>query len=143
MSVEAILKVVDLWQKEYEILGNEKFSNYVQIFENKGSIMGASNPHPHGQIWSQSSIPDEPAKEDIKQKAYFKKHNKSLLLDYLEIELEKKERIVVENDSFAALVPFWAVWPYETIIIRRWLLVAPKRGSKTCLKNQTSVDYLQ
>ncbi len=119
MSIEAIVKVVDLWQREYETLGNEEFINYVQIFENKGTVMGASNPHPHGQIWSQTSIPDEPAKEDIKQKAYFQKHNKSLLLAYLEQELEKNERIVVQNDSFVALVPFWAVWPFETIVISK------------------------
>jgi len=119
MSVEAIVRVVDLWQKEYKTLGSEAFINYVQIFENKGTVMGASNPHPHGQIWSQTSIPDEPAKEDLKQKAYFKKHKKSLLYDYLQKELEKKERIVVENDSFVALVPFWAVWPFETMIISK------------------------
>lgn len=119
MEVTAIKKVVNLWQEEYKELGAKDFINYVQIFENKGSVMGASNPHPHGQIWAEQSIPDEPAKENIKQKEYYEKHGKSLLLDYLQKELAKKERIVVENDNFAALVPFWAVWPYETIIISK------------------------
>ncbi len=119
MEVGAIVKVVDLWQKEYKELGSKDFINYVQIFENKGSIMGASNPHPHGQIWAESAVPDEPAKESLKQKEYYLKHRKSLLMDYLQKELSKKERIVIENSYFVALVPFWAVWPYETIIISK------------------------
>jgi len=119
MKVSNIEKVVRAWQKEYKQLGEKDFINYVQIFENKGKAMGASNPHPHGQIWAQQSIPDEPAKEDQTQKEYFKKHNKSLLKDYLEQELAKKERIVVENQHFVALVPYWAVWPYETMIISK------------------------
>ncbi len=81
--------------------------------------MGCSNPHPHGQIWSTSSIPVEPAKETRAQQAYFEKHGKSMLFDYLEKELEKKERILVENDHFVVLVPFWAVWPFETMIVSR------------------------
>ncbi len=119
MEVDAIAKVVDLWQEEYKKLGENKDINYVQIFENKGAIMGCSNPHPHGQIWSQSSIPDVPYKEDQNQKKYFNKHHKSLLANYLEKEIQKKERIVIENDDFAALCPFWAVWPFETIIISK------------------------
>ena len=119
MEVESIVKVVSLWQKEYKELGEKDFINYVQIFENKGSVMGASNPHPHGQIWAEQTIPDEPAKEDIKQKEYFQKHGKSLLSDYLEKEIIKNERIVAKNEHFVVLVPFWAVWPYETMIISK------------------------
>jgi UDPglucose--hexose-1-phosphate uridylyltransferase len=119
MEVDAIVKVVDLWQEEYKQLGDNKDINYVQIFENKGAIMGCSNPHPHGQIWSQSSIPDVPYKEDKNQNKYYLKHSKSLLANYLEKEIQKKERIVIENDDFAALCPFWAVWPFETIIISK------------------------
>ena len=119
MEVDAIVKVVDLWQKEFEEIGKMKSINHIQIFENKGSVMGASNPHPHGQIWAQNSIPDEPFKEDQKQKEYFEKHQKSLLEDYVNKELDKKERIVMENDFFVALVPYWAVWPFETIIISK------------------------
>ncbi len=117
MAVKDIKKVVDLWQKEYQELGDKDFINYVQIFENKGAVMGCSNPHPHGQIWSQSTVPVEPAKESTKQKEYFDKHKKSLLADYLEQELETGTRILIKNNHFTALVPFWATWPFETMII--------------------------
>lgn len=119
MEVSEIRKVIDLWIAEYKSLGSKDFINYVQIFENKGSIMGCSNPHPHGQIWAQSSIPDEPEKESLNQLKYFQKNNKTLLSEYLEKELIKNERIVIENESFVCLVPFWAIWPFETMIIPR------------------------
>lgn len=117
MKVADIEKVVQLWHEEYINLGNLPNINYVQIFENKGEIMGCSNPHPHGQIWAQNSIPMEPMKEDTQQLNYFKKHGKSMLANYLEAEICKNERIVCSNEHFVALVPFWAVWPFETIII--------------------------
>ena len=117
MEVEDIRKVVDLWVKEYRTLGEHDFINYVQIFENKGSVMGCSNPHPHGQIWAQSSVPVEVEKENIQQRMYFSNHDKTLLEDYLSIELKDRKRIVVENESFVALVPFWAVWPFETMVL--------------------------
>jgi UDPglucose--hexose-1-phosphate uridylyltransferase len=117
MDVPAIRKVVDAWIDEYEMLGAKPFINYVQIFENKGSIMGCSNPHPHGQIWAQSTIPDEPLKKQNAQLKYFLKHGKTLLSDYLKAELGKNERILFENDHFVGLVPFWAVWPFEAMII--------------------------
>ncbi len=117
MEVSAIEKVIDLWQKEYINLGKKAFINHVQIFENKGAIMGCSNPHPHGQIWAQKSIPVEVNKASKMQKQYFKKNDSVLLLDYLHEELEKKERIVLENNSFVCLVPYWAVWPFETMIL--------------------------
>lgn len=119
MEVSDIRKIVDLWVSEFKEIGANDFINYVQIFENKGAIMGCSNPHPHGQIWSQSEVPVEPAKESIKQLEYYKKHGRTLLNDYLARELEFKERIVVENNSFVALVPFWATWPFEAMIISR------------------------
>ncbi len=119
MSVPAIEKVVDLWQKEYLELGAKPFINHVQIFENKGAVMGCSNPHPHGQIWAQRSIPQEAAKKSTRQLAYWEENRRSLLLDYLEQELEEPVRLVTENAHFAALVPFWAVWPYEAMIIPR------------------------
>ena len=119
MEVQDIRQVVEVWCEEFEELANTDFINYVQIFENKGAIMGCSNPHPHGQIWSSSSVPVEPEKESVTQKAYFEKNGKTLLEDYLKAELEKKERLVAENDHFVALVPYWAVWPFETMIISK------------------------
>lgn len=119
MKIEDIVKVVNLWQKEYEELGARDEINYVQIFENKGEIMGCSNPHPHGQIWAQKSTPVEVEKELTQQKEYLKANETCLLCDYLKLELKEKERIVFENESFIALVPFWAVWPYEIMILSK------------------------
>jgi len=119
MEIKDITAVVKLWQQEYITLGSKEGINYVQIFENKGAIMGCSNPHPHGQIWAQRSIPEEIIKKTTQQKKYWEKHKKSLLTAYLEQELELKERILIENEHFVALVPYWAVWPYETTIIPR------------------------
>ena len=119
MEVDEIRKVVDLWCSEYESIGALDYINHVQIFENKGDIMGCSNPHPHGQIWAQYSLPVEPAKESKMQLAYFQKHGRTLLGDYLEEELKLKERILVENDHFVALVPFWPTWPFESMIVAR------------------------
>lgn len=119
MEVSAIERVVSLWQSEYLELGGMDNINHVQIFENKGAIMGCSNPHPHGQIWAQGSVPREVEKKTIHQKEHWEKNQRSLLGDYLEQELELGERIVAENDYFVALVPYWAVWPYEMMIIPR------------------------
>lgn len=119
MDAKDIENIIQLWQKEYTDLGAKDFINYVQIFENKGSIMGCSNPHPHGQIWAQSAIPTEVEKTQFNLKAYFDKNNSSLLKDYLKDELKANERILIENDYFVALIPFWAIWPYETMIISK------------------------
>jgi UDPglucose--hexose-1-phosphate uridylyltransferase len=117
MSKKEILKVIEAWQTEYMLLGKEKNINYVQIFENKGEIMGCSNPHPHGQIWSQSSLPNEVVKKNTNQLNYFLDQQSSLLKDYLNQELKEKERIIYENKNCVVLVPFWAIWPFETMII--------------------------
>lgn len=117
MEVKAIEEVIGLWQKEYTLLGNNPDINHVQIFENKGAIMGCSNPHPHGQIWAQRSIPQEVQKKTIQQKNYWNQYGSSLLGDYLKQEVQSGERIILENDTFVALVPYWAVWPFETMII--------------------------
>lgn len=119
MEVSQIREVVDLWCKEYKELGSKEFINYVQIFENKGEVMGCSNPHPHGQIWAQETIPDEPAKELVQFDKYFIKHGSTLLDDYLKLELKLDERVVVQNDDFAVIVPFWAFWPFETLLISK------------------------
>lgn len=117
MSRQAIEKVIRVWIDEYKTLGEHPDINYVQIFENKGQIMGCSNPHPHGQIWSQFSLPNEVVKKDHQQRTYFKEHQKSLLGQYVSEELAHEDRIVYENDDFIILVPFWAIWPFETMIV--------------------------
>lgn len=119
LSQKELVELVEVWTDQYRELGSLPWINYVQIFENKGEIMGCSNPHPHGQIWAQESIPDEPLKELVQQREYYRNHGRTLLSDYLDIELEKGERIVLQNESFVVLVPFWAFWPFETIIISR------------------------
>ncbi len=117
MTPENIKKVIDVWADQYTDLGSRDFINYVQIFENRGAVMGCSNPHPHGQIWAEEAIPDIPAKELQNQSDYFQKHGTSLLIDYLDYEVQKNVRIVIRNDTFTVLVPFWAVWPYETMVL--------------------------
>ena len=119
MELKDIEKVIALWQKEYRDLGSLAEINHVQIFENKGATMGCSNPHPHGQIWAQSSIPEIVKKKTKQQKKYFKQHQSSMLSDYLEQELAADERIILALDHFVALVPFWAIWPYEIMILPR------------------------
>lgn len=119
MAVPEIRRVVDVWAEQIEDLGRRPNVNYVQLFENKGAAMGSSNPHPHGQIWSSYHIPQEPAKEDAHQQAYFATHNSPLLIDYLAAELVAQERIVVENAHWVAVVPYWAVWPFELLVLPR------------------------
>lgn len=117
MDVKDIERVVDTWAQQYVELGSLDFIRHVQIFENKGELMGNSNPHPHGQIWAQSTIPDEVMMKTARQKEYFDRTGKVLLMDYLALELRQKERIVYQNEHFVVLVPFWAVWPFETMIL--------------------------
>lgn len=119
MTTQQISDIVRLWVKEYTDLGKIDYINYVQIFENKGSVMGCSNPHPHGQIWAQESIPMEPQKKQQHQHKYFDKKGQTILSDYLATELRLKERIIFTNEHFVVLVPFWATWPFETMIIPR------------------------
>ncbi len=114
-----IRKVVDVWAEQVMELGSQPDIEYVQLFENKGQIMGCSNPHPHGQIWANHRIPQEPAKEDARQRAYFAEYSSPLLLDYLAAELVAKERVVLENNDWVALVPYWAVWPFEILLLPR------------------------
>jgi UDPglucose--hexose-1-phosphate uridylyltransferase len=118
MDAPAIRAVVDVWAEQYRELGGVPGLNYVTIFENRGAMMGASNPHPHGQIWANSTIPNEPAKEQLSQLRYSHAHGGSCLLcEYVKLETARKERIVCENAAFVALVPFWAVWPFETMVL--------------------------
>jgi UDPglucose--hexose-1-phosphate uridylyltransferase len=118
MPLPAIEEVVQLWVEQFKELGAKENINHVQIFENRGAMMGASNPHPHCQIWSTYSIPEAPAKELIAQQAYAKA-GRCILCDYVALELRQKERVVCENYGFVALVPFWAVWPFEILVCSR------------------------
>jgi UDPglucose--hexose-1-phosphate uridylyltransferase len=119
MDRHALRGVVDLWVEETRTLGAEEGINYIQIFENRGAAMGASNPHPHGQIWATATVPNEPARELESQGAYRASRGTCLLCDYLAVELSRAERTVCENEAFVALVPFWAVWPFETLVLPR------------------------
>ena len=119
IPVEGIKKVIELWIEEYKQLASVPDIRYIQIFENKGDIMGCSNPHPHGQIWAQNDLPVEVVKETFQQKLHWEKNNRSLLADYIELELKQQERLVYQNEHFVALVPFWAVWPYETMVVSK------------------------
>ena len=119
MEVSAVRKVIDLWAAQSEELGARERIGYVQIFENRGSMMGASNPHPHGQIWATRSLPNEAMFELASQAAYLEEHGRSMLPAYLELELAHGERMVLENDDFVAVVPYWAVWPFETLVLPR------------------------
>jgi UDPglucose--hexose-1-phosphate uridylyltransferase len=117
MERAEIRAVVDCWSQQFQELGANPGINYVQIFENRGAMMGASNPHPHCQIWSTATIPNIPATEQEAQIAYRKTHGSCLLCDYFAKEESLGTRIVVENEHFLALVPFWAVWPFETMVL--------------------------
>jgi UDPglucose--hexose-1-phosphate uridylyltransferase len=122
MTPAEIRPVVDAWAAEYEQLGTLDWIRYVQIFENRGAMMGASNPHPHGQIWSTDFVPDEPAAETRAQREHMALSGKCLLCEYLLAEKRAaagSSRIVFENEHFAALVPFWAVWPFEVLLLSK------------------------
>lgn len=115
LTESEIEDVIDVWQTQLNELGQQY--QWVQIFENKGAAMGCSNPHPHGQIWANSFLPNEVAREDENQRKYYEKHGSVLLVDYAKRELEQKERVVVETAHWVAVVPYWAVWPFETLLL--------------------------
>ncbi|MCB8983901.1 MAG: UDP-glucose--hexose-1-phosphate uridylyltransferase [Ardenticatenaceae bacterium] len=128
MDLPEIRRVVDVWAEQVAELGQTY--RWVQVFENKGAIMGCSNPHPHGQIWALDALPNEPFKEDRQQREYYEREKRPLLLDLLALELEQQERIVVQNDHWLAIVPFWAIWPYEILLLpRRHVLRLPDLAS--------------
>jgi UDPglucose--hexose-1-phosphate uridylyltransferase len=118
MALPDIRAVVDVWVEQYRDLGALPFINYVQIFENRGAMMGASNPHPHCQIWSNHAIPNEVAKEQRSFDGWRASHGSCLLCDYAKLE-RGGERTVEENDAFLVVVPFWAIWPFETMVIAK------------------------
>ncbi|HEY7921769.1 MAG TPA: galactose-1-phosphate uridylyltransferase, partial [Vicinamibacteria bacterium] len=117
MDRSAIRQVIDAWATQVAQLGARDDIGYVQVFENKGAMMGCSNPHPHGQIWATSAIPLVPARKLATQRAWFERHGSDLVGDYLAEELRSGERVVCRNESWVALVPYWAVWPFELMLV--------------------------
>ena len=119
MELEEIENVVRTWIEQFRELGALENINHVQIFENRGAMMGASNPHPHCQVWATASIPEAPAKELAAQRAHLASRGRCLLCDYVRLEDQLQARIVCQNEGFIALVPFWAVWPFELLVCSR------------------------
>lgn len=117
LPLPAVRDVVEAWTGQYTALGSIPWVQHVQIFENRGAAMGASNPHPHGQVWAQAEVPDVPRKEDAAQKAWRASKRTCLLCDYVAAERVHAERVVWTSETFTALVPFWAVWPYELLVL--------------------------
>ncbi|MGO9966872.1 MAG: UDP-glucose--hexose-1-phosphate uridylyltransferase [Bryobacteraceae bacterium] len=139
--------VVDRWVEQFLDLGARDFIHYVQIFENRGAMMGASNPHPHCQIWSSKTLPNEVATEQISQQSWLAEHGACLLCDYVRIERSEGVRLVEENESFLTVVPFWAVWPFETMILAKRHLTAldelttPERAALADILKRTTARY--
>lgn len=142
LSITEILNVIDTWREQTTELLEMDFIKYVQVFENKGAMMGCSNPHPHSQIWALSHIPDEVAVELEAQNSYWKTHQRCLLCDYLDQELRlSNERVIEENDHFVAMVPFWAVWPFEVLLVsRRHVMQLP---DLTPAENRSLADIIK
>ncbi len=113
-EVEAVIRT---WSEQTVDLGSRDFINYVQVFENKGAMMGCSNPHPHSQAWATRHIPNEPAVELVRQAEYLHEHGSCLLCDYVAAERKSGERVIASNEQFTAVVPFWAIWPFEVMIV--------------------------
>jgi UDPglucose--hexose-1-phosphate uridylyltransferase len=118
LPLPAILQVVDTWCAQSAELGAT--FRWVQVFENKGAVMGCSNPHPHGQVWASSFLPSLPAAEDRHQREYFSAHGRPLLLDVAEREASAKERVAIETEYWLAVVPYWAAWPFETLLLPKF-----------------------
>ena len=115
LSLSAIEDIIKVWSAQHSEL-SARF-DWVQIFENRGEAMGCSNPHPHGQIWATDQLPVEAEKELSQQRAYYQSYNKTMLADYAEHEIAVAERVLLKNDHWLVVVPWWAVWPYETLVI--------------------------
>jgi len=116
-STSRIVDIIDLWHYEYAQLASDEHTGHVQIFENRGAQMGASNPHPHGQMWAEESIPHIAERKQHQQERYYTRHGGALLFDYVRREQEQAERIIYANAYFVWLVPFWACWPFETMLL--------------------------
>jgi UDPglucose--hexose-1-phosphate uridylyltransferase len=147
MQLSELRCVVDVWAQQSQELVARPDIEYVQIFENHGTLMGASNPHPHCQIWATANVPNEPAKEQISQQKYLVSHKICLVCAYLELERRQGDRMVFENSHFSVLVPFWAIWPFETMVVpRRHLAAIPdlttdERNSLADVLKRLTVRY--
>jgi UDPglucose--hexose-1-phosphate uridylyltransferase len=147
MDLAGLRKVVDTWVDQFTGLGARPFINYVQIFENRGEMMGASNPHPHCQIWSGRSIPSEPTKEQNALLEWRSRSGTCLLCEYARLELAAGDRLVEQNDAFVTVVPFWAVWPFETMIVSKRhmasidALTGAERDSLADILRRTTARY--
>lgn len=147
MNVSELLPVIDVWANETGELGSDPRITSVQVFENRGEMMGCSNPHPHGQIWANETLPNELVKEVRAFEAHYKSRAVTLLSEYLELELKEEKRIVYANQHFLLLVPFWAVWPFETLLVSRRpvaalpLLIPEERTALAEILRQTAIRY--
>jgi UDPglucose--hexose-1-phosphate uridylyltransferase len=147
LDLPAIEQVIATWAEQTADLGARDFIQSVQVFENKGVLMGCSNPHPHSQIWAQSRIPNEVRKELDAQRAYLASHANPMLIDLMTEEQQRQERIVAKNEDFTALVPFWATWPFEVLIVARRAvgrltdLTPAERSSLARLMQQLTTRY--
>lgn len=147
MPVPGIREVIDTWSTEYASLGADSNIRAVTIFENRGALMGASNPHPHGQIWANQTVPGELLKESAGQLQYRRHRGSCLLCDYAALELERRERVICDNEHFVAMVPFWAVWPFEALVLPRahaaslQALAAPERDAMARILKELNSLY--
>jgi UDPglucose--hexose-1-phosphate uridylyltransferase len=119
MNSRELRGVVEAWTEQFLSLSQIPWVRHVQIFENRGELMGASNPHPHCQIWANATLPNLPAREDESLRVYHAEKRSCLLCDYLQLELQQNDRVVCQNAAFAVVVPFWAVWPFETLVLSK------------------------
>jgi UDPglucose--hexose-1-phosphate uridylyltransferase len=141
MELPEIQAVIDVWAQQEVELGGSPFIQYVQIFENQGSMMGASNPHPHCQVWGSAHLPNEVAKEQAAQREYFAQHHDCLLCSSLAIEEQLTERVIFSNEHFSVIVPFWAIWPYETLVLTRRHV--PRIGDLSQIERRGLADILK
>jgi UDPglucose--hexose-1-phosphate uridylyltransferase len=139
--VSAIEHVIATWAEQSAELGQTDFIRNVQVFENKGALMGCSNPHPHSQIWAQSQLPNETSKELRSQQAYWVAHASPLLSDVAAEEVRRGERVLLESQHFLALVPFWAVWPFEVLLVAK--RPAPYLDNLTADERRSLAEMMQ
>lgn len=147
LPTDAVADVVRSWKTQFEELDSRPDLAYTLIFENRGEMMGASNPHPHGQIWSTTILPDEVHRERTEQRSYYERHQRPLLQDYLQSELQSGTRVLHQNDHWVALIPYWAVWPFELLLLPRRPLSAfadlspPEEGSLADALREITATY--